>query len=294
MRSRVLAGILLAAGWPAAAQTAPPADSGLLTLSYEKWADRTRMAAYVTLVRDDTATGPAAPDLMSFPILVLAGWYAGSARDGTARNAEANIGWFTKRPRPEVRSLGITVGDSVLPPVAARIFCQTSPSGDRGFALTAPLPPSVLARIAAASVVRLTAGEERFSIADGQMDAVRAFAARIKADTSANGSDSLGRDTLALHEFMVDRPVLVKKSVVPDQGWRAGEITVQFIVDTTGRAEMSSFKVIKASSTEVSTKDGEAVARVLPSWRFSPALVCGEPVKQYVRLPFVFGGVIVH
>jgi len=64
-----------------------------------------------------------------------------------------------------------------------------------------------------------------------------------------------------------------------------GEVLAQFVVDTTGRAEMSQFKVIKSSHDLFTT----AVKNVLPQMKFYPAEVGGRRVRQLVQMPFVFG-----
>src|SRR6476661_5882295 len=63
-----------------------------------------------------------------------------------------------------------------------------------------------------------------------------------------------------------------------------GEVLAQFVVDTTGHAEMSPFKVLKSSH------DGftQAVKNVLPNMRFYPAEIGGRKVKQMVQQPFTF------
>jgi len=63
-----------------------------------------------------------------------------------------------------------------------------------------------------------------------------------------------------------------------------GEVLAQFVVDTTGRAEMSTFKVLK-SSHELFT---QSVRNVLPQMRFYPAEIGGRKVKQMVQQPFTF------
>ncbi|HEY2851905.1 MAG TPA: energy transducer TonB [Gemmatimonadaceae bacterium] len=64
-----------------------------------------------------------------------------------------------------------------------------------------------------------------------------------------------------------------------------GEVLAQFVVDTTGRAEMNTFKVLK-SSHDLFTN---SIKAVLPNMRFYPAEVGGRKVKQLVQMPFVFG-----
>jgi protein TonB len=63
-----------------------------------------------------------------------------------------------------------------------------------------------------------------------------------------------------------------------------GEVLAQFVVDTNGRADMSTFKVLK------STQDAftDEVKRALPKMRFYPAEIGGHKVKQLVQEPFSF------
>lgn len=63
-----------------------------------------------------------------------------------------------------------------------------------------------------------------------------------------------------------------------------GQVVAQFVVDTTGRVEVSTFKVI------TSTHDlfVSAVRQALPQMRFLAAEVGGRKVKQLVQQPFVF------
>ena len=63
-----------------------------------------------------------------------------------------------------------------------------------------------------------------------------------------------------------------------------GEVLAQFVVDTTGRADMSQFKVLK-STHDLFTN---AVRASLPNMKFYPAEVGGKKVKQLVQMPFQF------
>ncbi|HEX4681122.1 MAG TPA: TonB family protein [Gemmatimonadaceae bacterium] len=63
-----------------------------------------------------------------------------------------------------------------------------------------------------------------------------------------------------------------------------GEVLAQFVVDTTGRAEMSTFKVLK-STHDLFTN---AVKASLPNMKFYAAEVGGKKVKQLVQMPFQF------
>jgi periplasmic protein TonB len=63
-----------------------------------------------------------------------------------------------------------------------------------------------------------------------------------------------------------------------------GEVLAQFVVDTTGRADMSTFKILK-STHDLFTS---AVKSALPNMKFYAAEVGGRKVKQLVQMPFQF------
>ena len=92
-------------------------------------------------------------------------------------------------------------------------------------------------------------------------------------------------------EFQVEKPVVQAPGsstprypeILKSAGVE-GEVLAQFVVDTTGRAENGSFKVLKTSHELFAL----AVKNALPGMRFLPAEVGGKKVKQLVQQPFVF------
>lgn len=92
-------------------------------------------------------------------------------------------------------------------------------------------------------------------------------------------------------EFQVEKPVLPREGNpqprYPEMlrtGGIEGEVLAQFVVDTSGRAEMSSLKILKSSHDLFSS----AVRQTLPSMRFYAAETGGRKVKQLVQMPFNF------
>jgi protein TonB len=73
-------------------------------------------------------------------------------------------------------------------------------------------------------------------------------------------------------------PEMLKASAI------AGEVLAQFVIDTTGRADIATFKVLKSTHALFT----DAVKKDLPRMRFLPAEVGGKKVKQLVQLPFAF------
>ncbi|GJG86066.1 hypothetical protein tb265_12470 [Gemmatimonadetes bacterium T265] len=63
-----------------------------------------------------------------------------------------------------------------------------------------------------------------------------------------------------------------------------GTVVVQFVVDTAGRPDMGTFKVLSSSDTAFTTAVRTAVART----DFLPALLDGRKVRQLYEQPFTF------
>jgi protein TonB len=63
-----------------------------------------------------------------------------------------------------------------------------------------------------------------------------------------------------------------------------GEVLAQFVVDTTGKAEPGSLKILKSSHDMFI----QSVKNALPQMKFIPAEVGGKKVKQLVQQPFTF------
>lgn len=63
-----------------------------------------------------------------------------------------------------------------------------------------------------------------------------------------------------------------------------GEVLAQFVVDTTGRVDMSTFLVLQATN-ELFV---QSVRRALARWKFQPAEAGGVKVRQLVQMPLTF------
>jgi len=63
-----------------------------------------------------------------------------------------------------------------------------------------------------------------------------------------------------------------------------GQVLVQFVIDTTGRADMRTLKILK-SDHDLFTS---SIRSVLPSMRFFPGEIGGRKVKVVVQMPFEF------
>jgi TonB family protein len=97
----------------------------------------------------------------------------------------------------------------------------------------------------------------------------------------------------AFLEYETDKPALTLRGSpaprYPEELRQAnieGEVLVQFVVDTLGRADMRTFRLL--GPRQVYREFLQAVIDVLPRMRFSPPLYRGCKVKQMVQLPFAF------
>lgn len=64
----------------------------------------------------------------------------------------------------------------------------------------------------------------------------------------------------------------------------AGNVSVRFVVDTLGRAEMDGVEIVETSHPLFA----EAVKNALAFYRFSPGEVAGRKVRTMVQIPFTF------
>ena len=99
------------------------------------------------------------------------------------------------------------------------------------------------------------------------------------------------REDNTYFEFQVEKPVMqAPNSPTPQypdilrQAGVEGEALVSFVVDTSGRADVASFKVIRTTHELFAT----AVKNALPRMRFIPAEVGDRKVRQLVQQPFSF------
>ena len=132
-----------------------------------------------------------------------------------------------------------------------------------------------------------------------QFDEFRNFVAQASSVTDSmtvasghSATAAAGQHTPGIYfEFQADRPARLDPDTrpphYPDMLRSArveGSVLAQFVVDTTGLVELSTFKVLK-SSHELFTA---AVKDALPAMRFTPAEAGGMRVRQLVEMPFPF------
>jgi protein TonB len=105
------------------------------------------------------------------------------------------------------------------------------------------------------------------------------------------GTGPIGSDATTYYAYQVERTAKLDpdspKPPFPETLRGAGiegEVMAEFVVDTTGRAEVSSFNV-KSSTNPLFTA---SVRSTLGKMKFLPAEVGGRKVRELVQLPFSF------
>jgi len=113
----------------------------------------------------------------------------------------------------------------------------------------------------------------------------------VKGGTGTGVVGGIANTNQTYFEFQVEKPAeMLAESPKPkypsvlESSGIAGEVQAQFVVNSSGKADMDSFKVLK-STNELFT---QAVKNVLPRMKFSPAMIGGKPVNQLVQQSFQF------
>jgi protein TonB len=204
---------------------------------------------------------------------------------GLAVYATANAAIQNEKPRQEKIDFVETPKDEPPPPKdepppPPPPDVVAAPPPPKGFqVLTAPVEiPDVIPDI---DLSKKVTDENDFSgkgVAGGVAKGVEGAKAVVQSDQP-------------YFEFQVEKPVVPAPGSTspryPDmlrQAGVEGEVLAQFVVDTTGKAEAGSLKILKSSHDLFI----QSVRNALPQMKFIPAEVGGRKVKQLVQQPFTF------
>jgi protein TonB len=203
---------------------------------------------------------------------------------GLAVYATANAAIKNEKPRQEKIDFVETPKDEPPPPKEQPPppppDIVVAPPPPKGFqVLTAPVEiPDVIPDIDLSKKVTDEADFSGKGVAGGVAKGVEGGKAVVQSDQP-------------YFEFQVEKPVVPAPGSVspryPDmlrQAGVEGEVLAQFVVDTTGRAEAGSLKILKSSHDMFV----QSVKNALPQMKFIPAEVGGRKVKQLVQQPFTF------
>jgi protein TonB len=204
---------------------------------------------------------------------------------GLAVYATANAAIKNEKPRQEKIDFVETPKDEPPPPKdepppPPPPDVVAAPPPPKGFmVLTAPVEiPDVIPDIDLSKKVTDEADFSGKGVAGGRASGVEGGKAVVQSDQP-------------YFEFQVEKPVVPAPGSTqpryPDmlrQAGVEGEVLAQFVVDTTGKAEPGSLKILKSSHDLFI----QSVKNALPQMKFIPAEVGGRKVKQLVQQPFSF------
>ncbi|MGH7603182.1 MAG: M56 family metallopeptidase [Gemmatimonadaceae bacterium] len=114
---------------------------------------------------------------------------------------------------------------------------------------------------------------------------------RVAGPTGALAGPQIKQPNTTYFEFQVEKPATPSagQEMKYPRELRAagvsGTVVAQYVVDATGRVEISSFKVLKADDPRLVAP----VKAALTTWQFDPASVGGHKVRQLVQQEFDFG-----
>jgi len=106
-----------------------------------------------------------------------------------------------------------------------------------------------------------------------------------------SGSNRVSGANQAYFEYQVDKPAVIApgspEPLFPEAFKNAkieGEVVASFVVDTTGIADVATFRILKSSHPLFS----EAVRDAIATMRFVPAEIAGGRVRELMQHPFAF------
>lgn len=151
------------------------------------------------------------------------------------------------------------------------------------------LVPALSTRVALAAAVLLTSAAcsrasdpslvpEAKSVRIAPAEAPLAYGDCVEARRRLAADPAMAVDRVP--EPLAMKPAPFQK--VPPRAWNkdgSAVIKAEVMVDTTGRADMSTFKPVEVSNAWF----GQNLRTVIPQWRFSPATVAGCKVRRVYR-----------
>jgi outer membrane biosynthesis protein TonB len=180
-----------------------------------------------------------------------------------AREALATIVSYLPPPNPEISRRQADETRETLR------YVELAPEGPGAGFGDAGLRPDL--KVVARSPDRGNTGRDTATAqAETESEGVEAYFTLVDVDTAAQRLPESAAPRYPLK--MLERRV-------------EGQAIVQFVVDTTGFADPSSFRVVLATHPEFA----ESVLEALPDMRFSTARIGTAKVRHLVELPFNFG-----
>jgi protein TonB len=188
----------------------------------------------------------------------------------------------TALPKPTVEIVRLPIEPKASPPVTRRVQTTTTSETAPHTGLPVPLEQvDVRVDIAGADATAPTVpiGEWRTSATNTGAT----FSPGTSVGAHVDGASYIEAQVEKVAAALPGSPAPAYPDLLHTAGVE-GDAQVQFVVDTLGRAEPGSFRVIHSSHDAFAT----AVAAALPRMRFLPAEIGGRKVRMMVQQTFAF------
>jgi periplasmic protein TonB len=206
-------------------------------------------------------------------VALIAGIVAVTANAGVAREAPEQHEVIYTAPPPPPPPPPVPVANRIVAPPVAQGFTV----------LTAPIEiPDVIPPI---DLTKLPTDDRAWSGIGKPGGSPDGIAIGGAATAVGNPNDVFTRETVDRYVVILPGspgpayPELLRTAGVE------GDVMAQFVVDTTGRADVSTLRILQSDHQLFS----DAVKSVISRLRFRPAEVGGVKVRQLVQQPFRFG-----
>lgn len=187
-----------------------------------------------------------------------------------------------------VMTMYVVNSDGMIDTASLKVLQSSSPAFTAAVRVALPSMRYQPARVGGRQVRELVQQNFLFDLSRGDGVASLNVPPTRPTATSAPTPNPEGKPYF---DFQVEKPAVMRAGAIgpkyPQQLRDAhieGEVLAQFVVDTTGRVDMNTFKVLKSDNALFS----DAVRTALAEMQFDPALVGDRPVKQLLQQPFEF------
>jgi hypothetical protein len=242
------------------------------------------LSAAIGLVQRDEA---APEQTTGFPRLVVRATVAQwNATPVLSRGVDLLFGLFSTQPdsRP---TFAYQVGDAPSVILGARWTCVPGTQGKYLYGVFTRVPVRAIRSMTDSAPVTIWAAGVEYRLLSHGKQILSALVAHLPADSATPAMVPADTSLRVYYDFEVERRARPRYETMhaPQIGpGTKGTVVLGFIVDTTGKMEAGSLKVIHAPDSSLA----RAVRKAFRDFRHDPAMTCGRPVPQYREDSFVF------
>jgi hypothetical protein len=203
------------------------------------------------------------------------------------RGVQVLFGYFPTKPGSPSADFTYRVGDAPALQVRARWTCVPGSQGNYLYGAYARVPVRTIRAWTDTALVTITVAGVDYVLLRGGKRILSALVAHLPPDSATPAMVPSDTTLGFYYNFEVERAARpLYETMHPPRGTSGhkGEVVLGFIVDSTGKVEAGSFKVIHAPDSTLARATREAMRDL----RHQPATVCGQPVAQYREDSFTY------